>query len=122
MPKPVAKVPLFDPSAIEKLRRVAGDQGSSFVKEMAQLFLEETQKSLAELRRGSESGDWKQVTRLAHSLKSSAATFGLMRLSAACQELEMDTKGATSSDDTAGLVAAVFARFDDVIPTLKELS
>lgn len=122
MSKSQAETPLFDESAIEKLRKVAGDQGASFVKEMAQLFLDETQRSLAELRRGSEGGDWKLVARLAHSLKSSAATFGLMRLSDACRQLEMDTRGAASSDETAGLIAAVLARFEEVVPVLKRLS
>ncbi len=122
MPRPEPEPPLFDVGAIEKLRKVAGDQGSTFVTEMAQLFLLETRKSLAELRKGSDGSDWKQVTRLAHSLKSSAATLGMMRLSAACKALELDTKGATSSEETKALVTAVFAEFDKAIPILEALS
>ena len=122
MPRPEPEPPLFDEGAIEKLRKVAGDQGATFVTEMAQLFLLETRKSLAELRKGCDASDWKQVTRLAHSLKSSAATLGMMRLSAACKALELDTKGATSSDGTAALVAAVFAEFDKAVPILEGLS
>ncbi len=121
MSTPPAAPPVFDPGAIEKLRKVAGDEASVFIAEVAQLFLEETQKSLVDLQRAGETGDRNRAARIAHSLKSSAATLGLMRLSAACQELEMDTKGPTAGDDSA-LIAAVFARFEEVVPFLKGLS
>jgi HPt (histidine-containing phosphotransfer) domain-containing protein len=116
------ETPIFDPEAIEKLRKVAGDQGSAFILEMAQLFIDETAKSVDELRKGCERADWKQVTRLSHSMKSSAATLGLMRLSSACKALEQDTKGATGSPHTAALAAAVLAEYDQAIPVLKGLS
>jgi HPt (histidine-containing phosphotransfer) domain-containing protein len=113
--------PLFDPGAIEQLRKVAGDEASIFIAEVAQLFLQETRKSLVELQRAAAAGDRDGAARIAHSLKSSAATLGLMRLSEACQQLETDAKGATSSDDSA-LVAAVFARFEETVPILRGLS
>lgn len=117
-----AETPLFDPVAIAKLRAVAGDQGEIFVKEMAQLFTDETLKSLKELGRAGERGEWKLVTRAAHSLKSSAATLGLLRLSAACKALELDTRGGASSPQTAALIKAVFGQFEAAQPTLKSLS
>ena len=116
------ETPLFDPVAIEQLRAVAGDQGAGFVAEMAQLFLEEATKSLDELKRDCERGDWKHVTRIAHSLKSSSATLGLMRLSAACRALELDTKGGGSSPQTTTLSAAVFKEFEEGKSTLIRLS
>jgi HPt (histidine-containing phosphotransfer) domain-containing protein len=122
MTSPSAETPLFDPVAIEKLRAVAGDQGPGFVAEMAQLFLDEAVKSLDELKRDSDRSDWKNVTRIAHSLKSSSATLGLMRLSAACKALELDTKGGAPSPQTTTLSAAVFEEFEEAKPTLKGLS
>ena len=117
-----AETPLFDPTAIEKLRAVAGDQGAGFVAEMAQLFLDEAAKSLDELRQDCERGDWKHVARIAHSLKSSSATLGVMRLSEACKALELDTKGGVSTPRTAALAAAVFEGFEEAKPTLSGLS
>ena len=113
---------LFDPAAIEKLRAVAGDQGATFVAEMAALFLDEATKSLEELKRDCAGGDWKHVTRIAHSLKSSSATLGLMRVSAACRALEMDTKGGAPSPQSATLAAAVLDEFEQARPTLESLS
>lgn len=121
MPTETPVPPVFDPSAIEKLRKISGDEASIFIAEVAQLFLEETRKALVELRRAAESGDRNHAARIAHSLKSSAATLGLMRLAAACQDLEIDTRVVTSNDDIA-LVSTVFARFEDVVPILKGLA
>ncbi len=122
MPLPAAETPLFDPIAMDKLRKVAGDQGSTFVADMAQLFLDETTRVLAELQAGRERQDWKTVSRLAHSVKSSAATLGLMRLSAACQALELDTRNATSGPETENRVAVVMEEFKQATPILKRLS
>lgn len=116
-----AETPLFDPAAIEKLRAVAGDQGTSFVAEMAQLFLDEATKSLADLKKGFDQGEWKQVTRIAHSLKSSSATLGLMRLSVACRALELDTRSGASSPGTGALTAELLEQFEQAKPALKSL-
>ncbi len=117
-----ADTPHFDPVAIEKLRAVAGDQGGGFVKEMAQLFLDEAAKSLDELKKARELADWRQVSRIAHSLKSSSATLGLMRLSAACRALELDAKGGASTPHTLALSSALLDEFEKAKPTLKGLS
>ena len=114
--------PLFDPAAIEKLRAVAGDQGDAFVKEMAQLFLEETAKSLAELTKARDQGEWRLVSRTAHSLKSSAATLGFLRLSGACKALELDTKAEAETPRSRALVDSVLEQFELSKPTLKTLS
>jgi HPt (histidine-containing phosphotransfer) domain-containing protein len=113
--------PLFDEAAIEKLRAVAGDQAEAFIKEMAQLFLDETAKSLAELSGARDQGDWRLVSRTAHSVKSSAATLGFLRLSGACKVLELDTKREVETPQSRALVAAVLEQFEAVRPTLKRL-
>ena len=122
MPSEGPSAPLLDPAAIETLRKVAGNQGDGFVAEMAQLFLEETTKSLRDLREGCDRGDWKVVARVAHSVKSSSATLGLMRLSEACRDLEFHTQGAGSTPGTVALAASVIEQFEHAVPTLKGLS
>jgi len=117
-----AEIPHFDPAAIASLRNVAGDQGAAFVAEMAQLFLDETSRSLSDLAKARDLGDWRLVSRISHSLKSSAATLGLMRFSAACKALELDTKAAISTPQTAKLAAAVFDTFEEAKPTLRDLA
>lgn len=116
------ETPHFDPVAIEKLRSVAGDQGGSFVVEMATLFLDEATKSLDELKKARDLADWKTVARIAHSLKSSSATLGLMRLSAACKALELDARSGVSTPRTTALAAALLDEFEKARPTLKGLA
>lgn len=116
------EAPLFDPVAIEALRKVAGDQASTFVAELAGLFFDETTKALLDLRSGCDHDDWRTVSRLAHSLKSSSATLGLMRLSRVSRALELDTQTGASSPQTESLVAAVADEFRQAIPILKRLS
>lgn len=121
MPPDFLEIPLFDQSAIERLRTVAGDQGPGFIEEMAQLFLDETAPALAEIRTAADLRNWKEVSRSAHSLKSSAATLGAMRLAAVCKALEVDTKEGFASEATHGLLAALFTQFDQAAPRIKGL-
>ncbi len=121
MPPASPETPHFDPVAIEKLRAVAGEEAPNFVAEMAQLFLDETRDALARLKSASALGDWKQVHRIVHSLKSSAATLGLMKLSESSRALELDTKLSASSPQTMALVAAVLDDFEQARPALHRL-
>lgn len=119
---PAAEIPLFDSAAIDQLRAVAGDEDGTFVAEMAQLFLEETAKTLAELREACDQKDWKRVSRLSHGMKSAGATFGLMRFTNACQVLELDTQGLASGPETAGRVASVVEQFERALPVVRKLT
>lgn len=114
------ETPLLDPSALETLRKVAGDSDPGFVAEMAQLFLAETRKALKELGEANARADAHTLSRIAHSLKSSSATLGLMRLSKACLALEIATKnGDLHAQD---LVGSVCAQFDEAAPHLEQVT
>ena len=121
MSSSLSEIPHFDSSAIETLKSVAGDEGPAFVSEMAQLFLAETREALARLKQASTLGDWKQVNRIAHAQKSSSATLGLMRLSASCRALELETMTSSSGPRTMALVAAVLEDFEQASPSLQRL-
>jgi len=56
------------------LSRVGGD--AELLKEIAEIFLNDYPKALAELHQAAESGDAKRVERTAHGLKGSVANFG----------------------------------------------
>jgi len=112
----------FDITAIEKLRKVAGDQAPGFVAEMATLFLEEAAKQVAELRRAFSAQDWKIVSRTAHSLKSSSATLGLMQLSSTCRELELRAKSGEPPAGTDALIALAATQYEASVPVLKSLA
>jgi HPt (histidine-containing phosphotransfer) domain-containing protein len=66
--------------------RVGGD--AELLKELAQLFLEEYPRLVAELHAAHASGDAHQVERTAHGLKGSIANFGARQAVEAALQIE----------------------------------
>jgi CheY-like chemotaxis protein len=65
-----------------------GDEGREAMGELVDVFLEDATKQMALLRDAVERRDAQEVWRVAHSLKSTSATFGARALSQLCAELE----------------------------------
>jgi HPt (histidine-containing phosphotransfer) domain-containing protein len=76
--------PEFDAAVLASLREQMGEE----YPELLGIFDAESARHLEELRVGIETGAWENARRGAHSLKSSAALFGLVRLSGAMREIE----------------------------------
>lgn len=68
------------------MARVGGD--TELLRELAQLFLEESPRLMAELRLAYEQGDARQVERTAHGLKGSVANFGAKPAVEAAYQIE----------------------------------
>jgi HPt (histidine-containing phosphotransfer) domain-containing protein len=62
--------------------------GADFIGELIEAFLEDAPNLIAQLHTALASQDADSFRRAAHSMKSNAATFGAMELSALCKELE----------------------------------
>jgi HPt (histidine-containing phosphotransfer) domain-containing protein len=107
----------LDQAALQALLANVGD--ADFVAELAGNFLAEAPVQVAELRRAAERGDAAELRRIAHTLKSNAATFGASGLTEACRTLEHAADGA--SDRWADLVERVEAELAGVTPALREL-
>jgi signal transduction histidine kinase/CheY-like chemotaxis protein len=73
--------------------------GSDAVKEMAQLFLDELPKRLAEIHRGLSERDTKGLQRAAHTLKGNASIFAATQVVLAAERLE--TMGQENNLDDA---------------------
>src|SRR3954453_17237163 len=77
----------LDKGAVTALLESVGHD-RAFVAELVGTFLEESPVQLAELQGAAARGDAYEVRRVAHTLKSNAATFGIVSLEDACRELE----------------------------------
>ncbi len=78
---------IIDPQAIEELRAMnPGDD--SFLRELIQMFLDDSPQRITEIEECLEQGDAGRLTRAAHSLKGSSANFGAMQLRAISEEIE----------------------------------
>jgi len=79
--------PAIDSQAIEELRALnPGDD--SFLRELIQIFLEDSPQRVAEISECLESGDALRLTRAAHSLKGSSSNFGALQLRTVSERIE----------------------------------
>ena len=84
---------------LDTYRRLQDSAGADFVKELIDTFLEESKGTFSDLHRALAAGDAELFRRAAHSLKSSANTFGALQLGLVARELE----AVGRSNDLAGV-------------------
>ncbi|MDY7229976.1 hybrid sensor histidine kinase/response regulator [Hyalangium rubrum] len=92
----------FDPSKLDSLRAL----GEDALTEVVGLFLANTPGRLQAMREALATGDLETLERSAHSLKSSSAMLGAMRLASVCAQVET----AASSGAGVGPLLEVLGR------------
>lgn len=90
----------IDPEALDRLREWGGDK---LLGQMLRLFLENSGKRMAQIRRGLDGGPLEEAEKGAHSLKSSAANVGAMDVRTVAAELE-EMARAGGEDEARGLL------------------
>ncbi len=99
--KPEAALPvIFDLAVLDAL--AAGhSSGEALLRRLLELFRGEGRKQLDSLQEAWHSGDRETATRAAHTLKSSSASLGALRLSEHCRQIEQALRaGAPATIDT----------------------
>ena len=81
-----------DPDALTRLERFGG---LKLLDEMIALFLENARERLAAAMAGLDADDAAAVEHAMHSLKSSSAQLGALRLSRLCEQAETIARGGT---------------------------
>jgi PAS domain S-box-containing protein len=119
-----AEATMPDPGTINRgaldqlLESVDGDRG--FLNEMLAAYCQDAPKQIAEAKRALAAGDADTLRRAAHSLKSTSASFGALRLSAACKQLEtLATAG--DLDHAATCIAQIEAEYAATEAALKAI-
>jgi len=79
---------VLESKALEQLRATLGRQADRMLPALIEQFYRDADRLLGQARRASEQGRAEDVRIASHSLKSTSATFGAMRLSAVARELE----------------------------------
>jgi HPt (histidine-containing phosphotransfer) domain-containing protein len=98
---------------------VGGDR--EFLAELLQTYFDDSPKLLEAMRMALAGGDAEEFRRAAHSLKSTSANFGAVRLSRMCKELE-DMGKAGTLDSAGEWVAHAEVEYGRVRATLQALS
>ena len=95
--------------------------GVDFLAEMVGAFIEEGEQFLADLRASLPAGDVERFRRAAHSMKSNAATFGAMELSALAKELEEMARAGSldGAEEKLPSLAEAFARAEQALKDVQ---
>lgn len=102
-----ASSPVIDHSALEAIIEIFGADDPSAILDLLDTFLTESAKQVADMHTSFAGSDWSKLHRMAHSLKSSSATFGANRLSQASAALEVAAKEQCVNQSCPGLIEAV---------------
>jgi signal transduction histidine kinase/CheY-like chemotaxis protein/HPt (histidine-containing phosphotransfer) domain-containing protein len=105
--------PTLDPAALEALAGQFRTDNPQLVEELIRIYLENAPKLLGDMDRALAAGEGNNLMRAAHTLKSSSASLGAMRLSGLSKAIEM----AVRNDRQEGMermIAGVKAEFDAV--------
>ena len=87
-----------DRRTLEGLRDLERQGSINLLQRVVRLYLDSTPALLEDLRRSIERSEPDGMRRAAHSLKSSSANMGALRLSALCKEVEMLGRSGTVGD------------------------
>ena len=79
---------VIDQAIIQGIRKLQKPGRPDLLKELISLFIESSEEHMKVLRAAVENKDLGTVTHIAHSIKSSAANLGALKLSQCCFELE----------------------------------
>jgi HPt (histidine-containing phosphotransfer) domain-containing protein len=95
---------VLDEACMAELRALDPDGKAQLVRRVLAAYQASLAKQLAQMRASRAAGDWEQVARAAHTLKSSSASVGALALSALCADIERQVR--------EGDAAAVAPRLD----------
>lgn len=107
----------IDAGALTKLMEDLGGD-PEVMRELVDTFLDEGPRILGTMRTAFEGADTREVNRAAHSLKSTAATFGASGLSQLCRDLEAASEKGLPAE-AREQVAAIEAEWTRVLREIR---
>jgi HPt (histidine-containing phosphotransfer) domain-containing protein len=111
------ELPLVDLEVVDELRESTGDD-MEFVRELVATYVEESAGNIAALEAAMAAGDLGAVVRPSHTLKSSSASVGAMRLSELCRGIEIAGREGRA-EGLPERVALVRPTYDDTLAALR---
>ena len=87
MEQPLSNIAV-DPKVLQMFKSSAGENGSAFLAELIDCYLEESSQQVQAMKAAVAQGNVNNVRREAHILKSNSAAIGANNLAKLCKELE----------------------------------
>ncbi|HET7520217.1 MAG TPA: Hpt domain-containing protein [Candidatus Limnocylindria bacterium] len=113
-----ADQPILETGVLAELLESTGDD-VEFVRELLDTYLAETPEHMAAIRQAIEADDAAALVRPAHTLKSSSATLGAMRMSAIGRELEMAGRSGSLEAEAHGMLPDAEATWDLTVAAVR---
>jgi HPt (histidine-containing phosphotransfer) domain-containing protein len=110
--------PAIDAEALELLIEMIGPDEPAAVLDLLDTYLGDSARQVQELQAAFVAGDYKNVHRIAHSMKSSSATFGALELSKYCERLEFSARENCTDEDCERQLAQLSNEHARVIESL----
>ncbi|MCQ3937712.1 MAG: histidine kinase [Chloroflexi bacterium] len=107
----------IDLNVFNELKNTAGED---FIGELIRAFLDDAPLQIAQMKTALANGDAESFRRAAHTLKSNAATFGAVELTALARELER--LGRENNLEMGNRLEVLQEAFENVKRQLNELS
>ncbi len=111
---------IIDITAIQRLKKLQKPGRPDLVSNLINLFFQSAEESIAHLQEAIASKDWKLVTAIAHSLKSSSANLGAVQFSKICFQLESAMQNNLSENEVSELFRSLQKEHSLVIKELEE--
>jgi len=116
----IADIQVIDITAIQKLKKLQKPGRPDLVSNLINLFFQSADESMAHLQEAIAGQDWKIVTALAHSLKSSSANLGATQFSKICYQLEMAMQNKLNENEISDLFSSLEKEHAAVVKELME--
>lgn len=113
---------IIEMQAIETLRSLSPDDGGTFLRELIEIYLQDTPQRLTELDQALAAGHAANVIRAAHSIKGSSGNFGACNFAKLAAGIEASGKSgdlAAAATATATLKAD-YARVADALARIAQ--
>lgn len=111
------QTPLYDLSKLEAISK----GNKQFTNKMIQIFIDQTPKSVYELKEAYEKGNYEKVKALAHRIKPSVNTMGIDTLKNDLSEIEDSILLLKSSKQMDKLIYKLETVINNVVVSLKQL-
>ena len=111
---------VIDPQAIENLRALNPDDNDEFLREIVNIYLEDTPLRIKELEESFAAKDAGKFTRAAHSIKGSSSNLGAVVVRNVAEKIEHDSR-SKGVEGTADLVLQLKQEYARAEVELKKL-
>jgi|ERR1700677_4924438 len=105
------QTPVFDPTRLAVLMEMEDDGDTTMIKDIAAQFVEDITGVMARIETAIGAGDFAQIASAGHTIKGSAATFGLYRVEKIARQLEASAKDATKNADAPAIYESLRVAF-----------